>query len=75
MAEKLIMRLRCTHVTDYGHSREVHLRPVYEDEGPNKSFAEATPDGDLRLSITNETAFGFYEPGRGYDFVCSPCEG
>lgn len=62
-------RVKCNCVADHGHYREVTLNPVVtsEDDDPNKSFSKYTPDGEIKLSITNPEAFSQFVPGEIYD--------
>ncbi len=49
----------------------VKLRPVYSQDPnhENKSFWDATPNGDISLSINNPAAFSFFmEHALGYEF-------
>lgn len=45
---------------------EISMRPIYEEKGPNKSWSEATPAGELKMTITNKAAFEYFELGRVY---------
>jgi hypothetical protein len=60
----------CHSVDDYGQSKKVNLRVVYEDElGPNeenKRFTKATPSGECWLTIDNPAASVQFRPGRSY---------
>jgi hypothetical protein len=44
------------------------LRAVYDPDpqSPNWTFWKATPDGELKLQISNETAVDFFELGQEY---------
>lgn len=63
-------KFRCDAVEDYGHSKKVKLRVVYEGElGPNeenKRFTKATPSGECWLTIDNPAAACQFSPGREY---------
>lgn len=52
-----------TH-TSYGSER-VRAHAVYDDgiDQENKSFAEATPAGDLEFEVSNPNAKGYLQPG------------
>lgn len=58
-------KFRCNN-TPYEGAREVHMHPVYGDGTENKSYAQATPCGNLSLTITNPDAFPFFVPGEEY---------
>lgn len=45
---------------------EVSMSPVISGSEENKSFAEATPSGSIKLTITNPNAFGFFGQGLEY---------
>ena len=48
------------------HSEYVELSVVVGTEGDNEEFWNATPNGHIRMSITNPDAFGFFEQGSEY---------
>ena len=64
-------RMVCTHVTDFGSHREVFFSAVYSSDksDPNYSYSRATPQGSLRLVITNPDAFEQFEPFHQYDLT------
>lgn len=73
----LVAKMRCDVVTRRNMgtvdgephlNEEVEWRAVYseDDDNPNSDWAEATPDGQLRLTINNQDALGFAEPGAEY---------
>lgn len=43
---------------------EVRFMPVYSDSPENKAWSEATPQGELRLVITNPAAIDAFELGE-----------
>lgn len=49
---------------------EVGLSPVWEQDGPNRQWSEATPQGSITLMITTPAADSF-ELGKEYliDFM------
>jgi hypothetical protein len=58
-------------------SESVTLHAVYDSgTGPNAQWAQATPYGELKLTISNPTAIGRLIPGRSFyiDFVPVPEE-
>ena len=46
---------------EHGEQTEVELHPI--NEGP---FWEATPMGELKMTITNKSAADFFVPGKDY---------
>lgn len=59
-----------TEESDDGKSQTVRLRPAYAEE--NKSFAAATPWGDMTMGISNPDAIGFFETGKSYFLDFTP---
>lgn len=49
----------------------VRFFPVYAETGENKAFWDATPSGEIRMTINNRNAFGEFKRGRKYyvDFI------
>lgn len=45
---------------------EIEMSPVYATEGPNKTWSEATPSGNVRLFISNKGAWGKFKSGKEY---------
>lgn len=66
--ENSVIRCKCrvSYVTNHGSKHDVVLRPVWDPnpESPNFKWSQATPDGEIRLGITNPAAFGQFEPGQ-----------
>lgn len=53
--------------TNFGNSNlEVKMTPVISGSEENKSFSKYTPNGDIRLHITNPDVLGFFEPSAEY---------
>lgn len=46
--------------------------PVYESDGPNKLWSEATPSGALTMYVTNPAVFDAFKPGQSYYLDISP---
>lgn len=59
-----------TEESQDGKSQTVRLRPAYAEE--NKSFAAATPWGDMTMGISNPDAIGFFETGKSYFLDFTP---
>lgn len=51
---------------------EVKLAPVYGDD--NKPWSEATPQGQMSLTITNPEAIDVFELGKSYFVDFTPAE-
>ncbi|MCB1533585.1 MAG: hypothetical protein KDJ44_02395 [Rhodoblastus sp.] len=47
---------------------EVTLAPVWEENGVNRQWSKATPQGQIKMTITNKKAFEQFELG-GFYFV------
>lgn len=67
-------KCRCTRIVDWGTSREVFLHPVSDDA--NKTWSLWTPDGEIRLKITNAEAYEQFKVGEVHlvDFNLTPVE-
>jgi len=50
-------------------SQEVILEPVYSEhkDDPNYTYSQATPSGQVKLTITNKDAYEYFKPGKVYD--------
>ena len=44
----------------------IEMHAVYEDDGPNKKWASATPSGEVKMTIDNPGAQKFFVPGAEY---------
>ncbi len=53
---------------------EVILSPVSSNSEDNKSWSEATPCGELKMSITNPAAVDALELGKSYLLDFTPAE-
>lgn len=53
---------------------EVTLQPVYSSDptSPNYSWSKATPNGEVKLYITNPTAHEAFELGKTYLVTFAP---
>ena len=58
-------------INRYGYE-DVQLTPVYDPTGENGSFAQATPSGELRISVSNPKVIGTFQPGQVYRVVLEP---
>lgn len=47
-------------------SETVYLHPVYSGSEENKGFWEATPTGNIMMTINNPEAIGFFQNGKEY---------
>jgi hypothetical protein len=55
-------------------SEEVEATPVYEETGPNKLWSQWTPEGILKLKISNPLAFSKAKPGEYFFLDLIPCQ-
>lgn len=55
-----------------GVCAEVKLAPVYGDE--NKPWSEATPQGQLSMTITNPAAIEVFELGKAFFLDFTPAD-
>lgn len=59
-------KFRVEAVTHYATWREVQLSAVHDGSPENNQFAQSTPAGTLKMTITNPDAMDFLEPGKSY---------
>lgn len=66
-------KFKCFHVDHLksGNPREeaadIRMVPVYDDGTPeNKSWSKWTPNGEIRMFVTNPDAIAHFEPGKSY---------
>jgi hypothetical protein len=52
----------------------IKLQAVYEENGPNKSWAKYTPMGELTMQVTNPAAIDAFEVGQCYLLEFTPVE-
>lgn len=55
-----------------GQSERVMMMPVTDDSPENKAWSQATPAGQLNMTITNPECFGKFVPGAEYYLDFSP---
>ena len=75
MAKQLRARMKCVKVEGDTYN-SVELRAVYSEDknDPNYSYSQATPWGELKMSISNPDALGFFEVDKVYDIDITPTE-
>lgn len=69
--------IRKFEATQYSKASErVSLHPVYDSnpEHENHKWSEATPSGEIEMSITNPDACGKFEEGKEYFVDFTPTE-
>jgi hypothetical protein len=61
-------KLRCNSVVAESGIRKVTLNPVYDSNpaSPNFRWSDATPSGEITLTITNPSAFNQFTEGQHY---------
>ena len=66
-------RFDCDSVTlnRYGYE-DVRFIPVYDPTGVNGNFAQNTPSGELRISVSNPEIVGVFQPGQRYQLLLNP---
>ncbi len=63
-------KFRCESKTLYAHETgEVVFRPVTNDGIVNSTWSKWTPNGELRMSITNPDALAYFKPGVEYHLL------
>lgn len=58
--------------TKYPQPPVVHLAPVTGAEGEDKAFWDATPSGEMKMTITNPSAAEFFQAGDAYYLTFEP---
>ena len=66
-------RLHVSEVRDCDTYQFVRAHAVYsaDPNDPNYSFSNATPQAELRFTITNPAAFGVFQARKFYDFTAT----
>ena len=61
-------KFKVQNINDYGAYRQVCLAPVYSSDksSPNYSWSQATPSGELKMTITNPAAFEQFAVGKSF---------
>ena len=70
----VVAKFHVSHVDAYEHNAMVFLHPVYAPPGSDErvtskedgSFWDATPSGELKMSVTNAAAAEQFQPGQDY---------
>jgi hypothetical protein len=68
-------KFRCNSITEYDYQTSAKLNAVHSNEGENKDFTKATPNGSLDISIDKDVpASTFFKVGKLYylDFSEAP---
>lgn len=73
----VLAKFKCLTITRHhtqpgSYFAEVRLVPVWEENGRNREWSQATPAGELKMSITNEAAAEAFEIGVEYDLTFEP---
>ena len=67
MASSTRAKFTVSDVSKSGDSENVSLSPVTDEGIPeNKTFWESTPNGSLKMTITNQAVHGFFRKGKSY---------
>ena len=71
-----MMRAKMTvsSVARTGYSEELLMRAEYSNTKEDNSYSEATPNGEIKLTITNKALHGRFNPGDKFyvDFTPVP---
>lgn len=61
-------KFKVQNVNCYEGYRQVTLAPVYSSDktSPNYSWSQATPSGELKMTITNPGAYEQFAVGKTY---------
>ena len=67
----VIAKMVCESVVEDGapdnkYAEQVTLNAVYGDSEENKSYADATPNASVQMTINNKAAWGSFSPGKDY---------
>lgn len=54
------------------NTQQVCLKPIWTGHPEDNNFSQATPDGELHLTVTNEHIHGTFKPGEVYDLDIRP---
>ena len=74
MANMARCKFRCTHVEKLSDQHaNVFLEAQYDQSSiDDRSFAKNTPDGSMRISLSNEHVIPLFEEGRTYVVEITP---
>ena len=68
-------RFKVTKIEGDTGYRAVTMAPVYSSDptSPNYSFSQATPSGEIRLTVSNPAAWPMFDPvGKSLDITFNP---
>jgi len=72
-------KFQCVSIEDYGQSKKVNLSAVYEgslgDNVENRRFTQATPWGEIKMTVDNPAASCQFQPGKQYYVDFNPVDG
>lgn len=71
-AKFFVTEIKHAHVSGDGVFAEVKLAPVYGEE--NKPWSKHTPQGEIKMAITNQAAVDKFEIGKSYYVDFTPAE-
>lgn len=64
---KVRAKFKCNSVTDFGYGKQATFNAICGSEGENADFTNATPAGELKISISKDVpASDFFEPQKDY---------
>lgn len=59
-------KFKCVTVLKTESGETIELTAVTKHREGNETWAKYTPSGDIKMSVTNPSCFGFYVPGKEY---------
>lgn len=62
------------HIYSSDNCAEITLRAVWGDGKGNETWSKATPQGELRMMITNPAAIDQFDLGKSYYLDFTPAE-
>ena len=68
-------RFVCESVTDFGNNhQQVNMRAIWTGHPDDNNYSQATPSGNITLTVTNPYLVGNYKPGKTYNVVITEYE-
>jgi hypothetical protein len=66
MPKKITAKFSCWEAETKPHGEQINCLAVADDSETNKAWSEATPAGQLTMTISNPGAQGFFQAGKEY---------
>ena len=75
MSDTMRAKFICVSVTQFrGDRQKAKLNAVTDSTGEDSDFADASPYGELELTIDAEESQDWFEPGQKYYLDFTPAE-